>query len=58
MIHETTPPVPPNFLWTRPKYGQKMWLSTLIYFAKLPENFIVITTYLKAMLEHQESAES
>lgn len=57
MIHETTPPVPPNFLWTRPKYGHKYGL-TLIYFAKLPENLIVITTYLKAMLEHQESAES
>ena len=57
MIHETTPPVPPNFLWTRPKYGHKYRL-TLIYFAKLPENLIVITTYLKAMLEHQESVES
>ena len=55
MIHETTPPVPPNFLWTRPKYGHKYGL---IYFAKLQENLIVITTYLKAMLEHQESAES
>ena len=57
MIQETSPPVPPNFLWTRPKYGHKYGL-TLIYFAKLPENLIVITTYLKAMLEHQESAES
>ena len=55
MIHETTPPVPPNFLWTRPKYGHKYGFR--LYLAKLPENFIVITTYLKIMLEHQESAD-